>query len=192
MNTRLRLRPNSVTIGGCRSCGERALIPILDPGETPLADGLLTADHLAQPEFFASLKVMFCPDCTLVQISETVNPDILFGDDYPYFSSVSFALREHFRQSAEQLIETRRLGLESLIIEAASNDGYLLRHFGARNIPVFGIDPAKGPATAALREGVDTFHTFFTLELAREWGCPACVDTRVRRPHVQDDVVRIH
>jgi hypothetical protein len=166
--TRLVARPDSVTIGGCRSCGEQAIIPILDLGETPLADRLLTAEQLDQPEFFAPLKVMFCPNCTLMQISETVSPEILFGDDYPYFSSVSPALREHFRRSAEQLVEMRRLGPESLVIEAASNDGYLLRHLVARNIPVLGIDPAKGPACAALKRGVDTLHAFFTLRLAQQ------------------------
>jgi SAM-dependent methyltransferase len=168
MNAQRKLRPASDTIAGCRSCGERAIIPILDLGETPLADRLLTAEQLDRPEFFAPLKVMFCPDCTLVQISETVSPQILFGDDYPYFSSVSPALQEHFRRGAEELMETRRLGPESLVIEAASNDGYLLRHFVARNIPVLGIDPAKGPVSAALKQGVDTLHAFFTLGLARQ------------------------
>ena len=113
MNAR-RKRPVSDTIVECRSCGEQAIVRILDLGETPLADRLLTAEQLDQPEFFAPLKVMFCPDCSLVQISETVSPEILFGDDYPYFSSVSPALQEHFRQSAERLIETRPLGPESL------------------------------------------------------------------------------
>jgi hypothetical protein len=112
--------------------------------------------------------MMFCSACSLVQLSETVRPDILFGDDYPYFSSVSPALQKHFRQSAEQLIVERELGGESLFIEAASNDGYLLRHFVARNIPVLGIDPAKGPALAAVKQGIETLHTFFTLALARQ------------------------
>jgi hypothetical protein len=168
MNARRKVRPVSATIVGCRSCGERAIIRILDLGDTPLADRLLTAEQLDQPEFFAPLKVMFCPACTLVQISETVSPEILFGDDYPYFSSVSPALQEHFRLSAEQLMEARRLGPESLVIEAASNDGYLLRHFVTRNVPVLGIDPAKGPASAALDQGVYTLKTFFTLGLARQ------------------------
>ncbi|MBV8134991.1 MAG: class I SAM-dependent methyltransferase [Deltaproteobacteria bacterium] len=165
---RQKLRPASHTITGCRSCCESSTIPILDLGETPLADRLLTAEQLDQPEFFAPLKVMFCPKCTLVQISETVSPEILFGDDYPYFSSVSPALQEHFKRSAERLIDSRRLGTKSLVIEAASNDGYLLRHFVSRNIPVLGVDPARGPAYAALKGGVATLHTFFTLELAQE------------------------
>jgi hypothetical protein len=144
------------------------LIPILDLGETPLADRLLTTEDLGQPELFAPLRLVFCPDCTLVQIDETVSPEILFGDDYPYFSSVSHELQEHFRRSAAQLIETRRLGPQSLVVEAASNDGYLLRHFVLKNIPVLGIDPAKGPASAALARGINTHQTFFTLELAQQ------------------------
>ncbi|HVB80545.1 MAG TPA: class I SAM-dependent methyltransferase [Candidatus Binataceae bacterium] len=168
MNAQRKLRPGSTTIVGCRSCGERAIIPILDLGETPLADRLLSADQLDQPEYFAPLKVLFCPHCTLVQISETVNPEILFDDDYPYFSSVSPALQEHFKRSAQHIMETRGLGSDSLVIEAASNDGYLLKHFVTRNIPVLGVDPAKGPASAALERGVDTLHTFFTLELAQQ------------------------
>ncbi len=168
MNTQQRLRPASVTVTACRSCGGQAMVPILDLGDTPLADRLLTDEQLDQPEFFAPLKVMFCPDCTLVQLSETVSPEILFGDDYPYFSSVSPALQEHFKRSAEQIIETRELAPESLVIEAASNDGYLLKHFVARNIDVLGIDPAKGPACAARSRGINTLRTFFTLELAQQ------------------------
>jgi SAM-dependent methyltransferase len=168
MKERRKLHPPSATIHACRSCGDRALVPILDLGETPLADRLLTVEQLEQPEYFAPLKVVFCPHCSLVQISETVSPDVLFGDDYPYFSSVSPALQEHFRRSADEVMETRRLGPESLVIEAASNDGYLLRHFVARNIPVLGVDPAKGPAAAARERGVGTLHTFFTLGLAQQ------------------------
>ena len=168
MKVSQKLLPACDTIIACRSCGQRPIIPILNLGETPLADRLVSAEELDQPEFFAPLEVMFCPECALVQISVTVSPEILFGDDYPYFSSVSFALQEHFRQSAEQLMATRHLGPESLVIEAASNDGYLLRHFVARKIPVLGIDPAKGPASVALERGVDTLHTFFTSALAQQ------------------------
>ncbi len=73
---------------------------MLDLGNTPLADRLLTGEDLDQPEFFAPLKVMFCQDCIFVQISEAVSPEILFGHDYPYFSSVSSGLQQHFSQSA--------------------------------------------------------------------------------------------
>jgi SAM-dependent methyltransferase len=161
-------RAPAKSITACRSCGGRDLLEIVDLGETPLADRLLTAEQLDQPEYFAPLKVVFCPACTLVQITETVEPAILFGDDYPYYSSVSPALQAHFKASAEDLIVRRGLGPQSLVIEAASNDGYLLRNFVERGIPVLGIDPASGPAKAAQGIGVNTLNTFFTRELARQ------------------------
>ncbi len=161
--------PASETITGCRSCGSSSLIPFLDLGRTPLADRLLTAKQLEQPEIFAPLEAAFCPECTLVQITETVRPEILFCEDYPYFSSVSPALMEHFRRSAEDLIQRLELDPESLVVEAASNDGYLLKHFAARGIPVLGIDPADGPAKAAQEAGITTINAFFTTELAKEF-----------------------
>lgn len=168
MKLRNSLRPKSETIVKCRLCGAHPIIPILDLGETPLADRLLNGSELDAPEFFAPLKLMFCPECTLVQISETVDPSVLFDDDYPYFSSVSPALQEHFEHSAGHLIHSRKLGRESLVVEAASNDGYLLKHFDAVGIPVLGIDPAKGPVESARKQGINTLHTFFTLDLAKQ------------------------
>src|SRR5205814_10417153 len=103
----------------------------------------------------------------LVQITETVPPEILFGRDYPYFSSVSPALLDHFRRSAVSIIESRRLGAESFVLEAASNDGYMLKNFIERGIPVLGIDPAQGPAQAAQQAGIPTLCTFFGEDLAQ-------------------------
>jgi SAM-dependent methyltransferase len=150
----------------CRSCGSSRLEPILSFGRTPLADALLTRDQLQESEVTADLDLVFCADCTLVQITETVPPEILFGRDYPYFSSVSKSLLEHFSASAKELIETRALGPGSLVVEAASNDGYMLRNFVERGIPVLGIDPAEQPVKAARARGVNTLCTFFTHELA--------------------------
>ncbi|MFC1889610.1 methyltransferase domain-containing protein [Thermodesulfobacteriota bacterium] len=150
----------------CRSCGQPGLQPILSMGRTPLSDALLTEDQLELPELIVPLDWVFCPECSLVQITEAVSPDILFGGDYPYFSSVSKSLLEHFRNSAEELIESRKLDSESLVIEAASNDGYMLRNFTAKGIQVLGIDPAKDPAKAAREAGIPTFNTFFTCDLA--------------------------
>jgi SAM-dependent methyltransferase len=136
-------------------------------GETPLADRLLSDRQLEDAEFYAPLELVFCDRCTLVQITETVSPEVLFGAEYPYYSSVSPSLLAHFRISAERLIENRHLGGSSLVIEAASNDGYMLKNFAQRGIPVLGIDPASGPAKAALESGVETLNTFFTLDLAQ-------------------------
>jgi SAM-dependent methyltransferase len=155
------------TITACRSCGAEQLKPVLSFGPTPLADALVTQEQLGGEELFVPLDVAFCPNCTLVQIRQTVEPEILFCRSYPYFSSVSPALMQHFRGSAESLIA--RLGLDenSLVMEAASNDGYMLRVFHERGIPVLGIDPADGPATSAQNNGLPTLNTFFTAALAR-------------------------
>jgi SAM-dependent methyltransferase len=150
----------------CRSCGQTDLEPILSLGRTPLADALLTEEQLGKPEWIVPLDWVFCPYCSLVQITESVSPEILFGKDYLYFSSVSKTLLQHFRQSAEELIESRKLNSDSLVVEAASNDGYMLRNFVERGIPVLGIDPAEGPARVAQQGGIPTLCTFFGKDLA--------------------------
>ncbi len=152
----------------CRSCGSNNLELIISFGDTPLADRLLTAEQLTQPEPFAPLDLAFCHDCSLVQITATVKPEILFGQEYPYFSSVSQTLLKHSQANAEELIETRGLNENSLVVEPASNDGYMLLNFVNRGVPVLGIDPAKGPAEAAQKAGVPTMHTFFSKELAAQ------------------------
>lgn len=152
----------------CRSCGDRKLESILSFGNTPLADALLTDEQLKIPELTAPLDLAFCPSCGLVQITETVAPEILFCQDYPYFSSVSKFLLQHFQKSAEAIIKSRHLDRNSLVVEAASNDGYMLKNFIKKGIPVLGIDPASGPAEAAQKAGIPTFCTFFTKDLAEQ------------------------
>lgn len=152
----------------CRSCGEDGLQVILAFGETPLADRLVNADNLTQVELAAPLTLAFCPNCALVQIIETVRPEILFGEEYPYFSSVSQSLLDHSRKNALELIDSRELNETSLVIEPASNDGYMLRNFSERNIPVLGIDPAAAPAAAAAASGIPIMNTFFSSTLARQ------------------------
>lgn len=150
----------------CRSCGCGGLEPILSLGTTPLADALLTREQLDGPEIMAPLEWVFCPQCKLVQITESVAPEILFGNDYPYYSSVSQSLLAHFASSADELMERLRLDETSYVVEAASNDGYMLRNFRARGIPVLGIDPAPGPARVAQEAGIPTLVTFFGKDLA--------------------------
>ena len=161
-------RAEGFTIDACRSCDSPKLTSFLDLGTTPLADRLLAEEELGDPELVAPLDVVLCEDCSLVQITETVSPEILFCRNYPYFSSVSKALMEHFGSSARQILEERKLGADSLVVEAASNDGYMLKHFVEAGVPVLGIDPADGPAKKAQASGVKTLNTFFTKELAEE------------------------
>jgi SAM-dependent methyltransferase len=152
----------------CRSCGNNQLDLIISFGYTPLADGLLTEEQLALPEYTAPLDLAFCPHCSLVQITEIVPPEILFCRDYPYFSSVSPSLLKHFGDSAQNLMKTRQLNSDSFVIEAASNDGYMLKNFVEQGIPVLGIDPASGPAEKAQKAGIPTLNTFFTQDLAQQ------------------------
>src|ERR1041384_662706 len=123
----------------CRSCGGKNLKLVLSLGQTPLANSLLTTEQLDQPEPKFPLELAFCHDCTLVQITETVPPEILFRD-YLYFSSFSDAMLAHARNTADELIASRKLGPQSLVVEIASNDGYLLQYFKAAGVQVLGIE----------------------------------------------------
>ena len=152
----------------CRSCEAADLHPILDLGITPLADRLVPAQLLHEAEPVYPLEVAFCSSCGLMQILETVPPEVLFCNDYPYYSSISEYLLTHTRENVLEMIEKRKLGNESLVIELASNDGYLLKNYVQQGVPVWGIDPADGPARVAVENGVPTLNTFFTRDLAIE------------------------
>ncbi len=152
----------------CRASGDADLELIISFGYTPLADRLLTKEQLDLPEYTAPLDLAFSPGSGLVQILETVPPEILFYEDYPYFSSVSPSLLKHFGDSAKALIKSRKLDGSSLAIEAASNDGYMLKNFVEAGIPVLGIDPAKRPAEVAQKASIPTLCTFFTKDLAEQ------------------------
>ncbi|MGH2683939.1 MAG: methyltransferase domain-containing protein, partial [Actinomycetota bacterium] len=155
-----------MTAHACRSCGERGLRTFLSLGTTPLADALVSPRNAEEPEPRFPLDVAFCPACSLVPILEEVPPEQLFVDNYLYFSSFSDALVDHARRHAEGLISSRGLGPGSLVVEVASNDGYLLRQFAERAVPVLGIDPAPDQADAAEAVGVPTVREFFGAELA--------------------------
>src|SRR5262245_5640209 len=106
----------------------------------PLANRLLKADELSRPEPRFPLDGAFCPRCYLVQLTDTVPPDVLFRE-YVYFSSYSDTMVGHVRELVGRLIDERRLGPEHLVVEVASNDGYLLQFYRARGIGVLGIEP---------------------------------------------------
>lgn len=150
----------------CRSCGRAGLDPVLDLGLMPPSDHLLSEDMLARPEPRFPLILAFCHECALVQITETVAPALLFGEQYQYFSSFSDTLLDHARCHADTLIRRCALGPRSLVVELASNDGYMLRNFLAAGVPVLGIDPSPAPAAAARAAGVETLCEFFGRDLA--------------------------
>ncbi|MFN8376870.1 MAG: class I SAM-dependent methyltransferase [Anaerolineae bacterium] len=151
----------------CRSCGCNELVSILSLGKTPLANSLLTAEQLAQPEPSYPLEVAFCPKCALVQLTETVSPDVLFRD-YVYFSSFSDTMIQHSKTLVERLIGERGLNGSSHVVEVASNDGYLLQFYKAAGVPVLGIEPARNIAKVAEERGIRTIAEFFGTELAQQ------------------------
>src|SRR5215469_17600719 len=148
-------------ITDCRSCGCDDMHVILDLGTQPIANALVSEEELARPEMRFPLAVAFCPACALLQVTETVSPDILYRRDFPYFSSSSPALLKHSADHVEELTRKYQLGPLSFVVEVASNDGYLLRNFVDRGINCLGIDPADGPVARANAIGVPTIHDFF-------------------------------
>lgn len=149
----------------CRSCGTGGLELVLDLGETPLANSLLTEETLGEPEERFPLELYFCPSCTLVQIGETVSPEKLFRD-YLYFSSFSDEMLQHAKAIVGRIRAERKLGPESLAAEVASNDGYLLQYYKELGVPVLGIEPALNIAKVARERGIDTVAEFFGAGLA--------------------------
>jgi len=154
-------------ITACRSCGGPDLPKILSLGQMPLANALLTAEQLSQPEPVYPLELAFCPRCSLVQILETVPPEALFRQ-YLYFSSFSDTMLHHAQATAQGLIRTLGLGPASFVVEIASNDGYLLQHFVKAGVPVLGIEPARNIARVAVERGIPTLAEFFGADLAED------------------------
>jgi len=151
----------------CRSCGGAHTQLVLSLGSTPLANSLLTEAQLNEPEPRYPLDLVFCPDCGMVQITETVPPETLFRD-YVYFSSFSDTALQNAEAIATRLIRERGLNSASLAAEVASNDGYLLQYYQQAGIPVLGIEPALNIAQVAEAKGVRTISEFFGLELAQQ------------------------
>jgi SAM-dependent methyltransferase len=150
----------------CRACGGDRVPLVLSLGKTPLANALLGADELDAEEATHPLDLVFCEDCTLVQITETVSPKTLFSD-YAYFSSFSDTMLRHAEAIATHVVKTRGLGPESLAAEVASNDGYLLQYYRRAGVPVLGIEPAANIAKVAEERGIRTVVDFFGEEVAR-------------------------
>ena len=149
----------------CRSCGGAGLEPVLSLGSTPLANALRRKEQLNEPEARFPLDLVFCPQCTLVQITESVPPEALFSN-YVYFSSFSDAMLKHARALVETVLQDHPLDGRNLVVEVASNDGYLLQYYKERNIPVLGIEPASNIAKVAREKGIPTRDVFFGRDTA--------------------------
>ncbi len=151
----------------CRSCGAPLDRVMVDLGSSPLANSYLSMADLARAEPFLPLCVYVCERCWLCQLPECATPLEIFSD-YAYFSSFSTSWLEHAKAYVDEMVPRFGLGAQSLVVEIASNDGYLLKNFVERGIPVLGIEPAANVAEAAVRLGIPTEVRFFGREAARD------------------------
>jgi SAM-dependent methyltransferase len=160
-------QPRHAIRQACRACEGDQLRPVFSFGSMPLSDKLTTQPDSKLPAPRLPLDLVWCATCELTQLSLDVDPAYLYAEDYPYYSSVSSALAAHFAASAAHLIDTLQIGAGSTVIEAASNDGCLLRHFADVHAQAIGFDPATGPAAVAASLGIDARVAFFGDEAAR-------------------------
>lgn len=152
----------------CRFCSSRLDRVFADLGRTPLSNSYLEPSEAAiAAEKSFPLKVMVCDECLLVQTTETVPAEEIFRDNYAYLSSTSTSWLAHAARYADDMTQRWGLDSRSMVVEVASNDGYLLRNFVAAGIPVLGIEPARNVAEIAVRSGVPTRAEFFTTAFAR-------------------------
>ncbi|NLE26758.1 MAG: class I SAM-dependent methyltransferase [Clostridiaceae bacterium] len=151
----------------CRFCGTPLTDTVVDLGMSPLSNSFVSAEQLNAKEAFYPLHVYVCPQCFLVQLEEFESPDTIFND-YAYFSSYSDTWLNHARQYTEAIHERFSITNKKLVVEIASNDGYLLQYFQAKGIPVLGIEPAENVAQTAIEKGISTVIDFFGRPLAEQ------------------------
>ena len=151
----------------CRHCGAPLDTVFLDLGFAPPSNAFLTAEELHRPETHFPLRLLVCERCWLVQTEDYAGAAELFTERYVYFSSVSKTWLEHARRYAQMITKRLGLGRQSLVVEVAANDGYLLRNFVEAGVPCLGIEPTASTAAAAERLGIPVRREFFGLEAAR-------------------------
>lgn len=154
----------------CRFCRAPLDDLFLDLGSAPPSNAFLRSEDLHAPEAWFPLKLFTCRACRLVQVDEVERHDALFGSDYVYFSSYSRSWLAHAERYVARAVDRLALGPESLVLEIASNDGYLLQYVKAWGIPCLGIEPTASTAAAARERGIDTIEQFFGSAFARELG----------------------
>jgi SAM-dependent methyltransferase len=151
----------------CRYCKQKLAHLVLDLGEQPFSNAYVKPGEEARERRYP-LRVWVCGQCLLVQTDFGASREEIFAPDYAYFSSTSTSWVEHARRYADEMVSRFALDASSFVVEVASNDGYLLRHFHAKRIPVLGVEPTRGTAEAALKKGIPTRIAFFGERFARE------------------------
>ncbi|MDP1949151.1 MAG: class I SAM-dependent methyltransferase [Nitrospirota bacterium] len=152
----------------CRHCDTPLRQGFLDLGFAPPSNAYLTVDDLAKPEKYYPLRLRICEKCWLVQTEDFAQADELFSSDYAYFSSTSTGWLAHAAHYAKEITDRLKLTRESLVIEIAANDGYLLKNFLAAGIPCLGIEPTASTAAAAEKLGIPVIRKFFDEDFGRQ------------------------
>ena len=152
----------------CRHCNSPLEHPVIDLGHQPPSNAYLTTEQLLRPEIVYPLKVYVCTSCWLVQLPAHAAADELFTADYAYFSSTSSSWCAHAKRFVSAAVKRLTLGPQSLVVELASNDGYLLQYVQQLGIPCLGIEPTQATAAAARAKGITTIERFFGEALAAE------------------------
>lgn len=153
----------------CRFCNETISYEFLNLENQPLSNGYLTLELLARPEITFPLKLLICENCLLVQTKDYASAEDIFSANYAYFSSTSQSWLAHARDYTDNIVNRLNLNKDSMVVEIASNDGYLLRNFISLGIPCIGIEPSESTANAAIRRGIPTIKRFFSYEFSREF-----------------------
>ena len=151
----------------CRFCQNKLKVIFADLGMSPLANSYVDSTESEVEEVFFPLKTFVCEKCFLVQLGEFKSPNEIFKD-YAYFSSFSSSWVNHAEQYVNSLVKKFNINKKNLVVEIASNDGYLLQFFKKKNIPVLGIEPAENVAKNAIKKGIPTITKFFGSKLAIE------------------------
>lgn len=152
----------------CRFCKNPLEHRFIDLGFAPPSNSYLTREGLLKPEIYYPLRVKVCDQCWLVQTEDFASKHEFFNDEYAYFSSTSKSWCEHARKYVHMIVPRLSLTEKSLVIEIASNDGYLLEHFGPLAIPCLGIEPTLSTALEAEKKGIEVIKEFFTVELSKD------------------------
>nr|WP_290940943.1 methyltransferase domain-containing protein [Haliscomenobacter sp.] len=152
----------------CRFCATDLKHSVVDLGMSPLCQKHITPQHANEAEKFYPLHAYVCHECWLVQLEEFATPDEIFAEDYAYFSSFSDSWLAHCRQYTESMVNRFGFNSSKLVVEIASNDGYLLQWFVEKGIPVLGVEPAANVAQAARQKGIPTEVLFFGAQVAQD------------------------
>ncbi len=152
----------------CRFCKQELKDIFIDLINSPASNSFLTKEELNEPEVFFPLKVYTCSNCFLVQVDEFKKSDAIFDNNYLYFSSYSKSWLAHAKSYTELMIERFGFNSSSLVVEVASNDGYLLQYFKEKNVPVLGIEPTANTAEVSITKGIENVIDFFGVRLAQK------------------------